>query len=140
MSGLQTMQHVLVLADDIDATRDFYCDALGMTVGARPPLPFAGHWLYVDDVAVIHIADRTEYAATTPGTLGDQVSPQPDGRGPIDHVAFSASGYDEILARLERCGVKAWPNTIPEIKLRQLFVRDPNGIRIEINVAGEWAQ
>jgi len=131
------MQHVLVLADDIDATRDFYRDALGMTVGDRPPLPFDGHWLYVGDVPVIHIADRPQYAAQMT-RMGGEVSPEPDGGGPIDHVAFSATGYDEIAARLERYGVAAVPNTIPEIKLRQLFVLDPNGVRIEINVAGEW--
>jgi catechol 2,3-dioxygenase-like lactoylglutathione lyase family enzyme len=42
----QALDHVLVLSDDIDASRDFYCRALGMSVGERPPLPFPGHWLY----------------------------------------------------------------------------------------------
>ncbi len=136
-AGLTAMQHVLVLADDMDATRDFYRDALGMTVGDRPPLPFPGHWLYVGEIPVIHIADRAAYAAHM-ATMGDAaVSAQHDGRGPIDHVAFSATGYDEIAARLERLGVHATPNEIPEIRLRQLFVLDPNGVRVEINVAGE---
>ncbi len=37
---LTKMEHYLVLTDDIDATRDFYCQALGMHVGFRPPLGF----------------------------------------------------------------------------------------------------
>ena len=32
---LTRMEHYLVLTEDIDATRDFYCDALGMRVGPR---------------------------------------------------------------------------------------------------------
>jgi len=39
---LEKMEHYLVLTDDIEATRDFYVNALGMYVGARPPLGFAG--------------------------------------------------------------------------------------------------
>ena len=40
------IDHVLVLSDDIDAAREFYCAALGLASGERPPLGFAGHWLY----------------------------------------------------------------------------------------------
>jgi catechol 2,3-dioxygenase-like lactoylglutathione lyase family enzyme len=43
------MEHFLVLTDDVDRTRDFYCDALGMRVGPRPPIPFAGYWMYLGD-------------------------------------------------------------------------------------------
>jgi catechol 2,3-dioxygenase-like lactoylglutathione lyase family enzyme len=134
--GLGGLQHVLVLSDDMDATRDWYRDVLGLVVGARPPLPFPGHWLYAGDVPAIHVAQRDSYAAHA-RTLGSPVSGVADGAGPIDHVAFSARGYEEIVARLERHGVDAIRNTIPEIGVRQLFVRDPNGVQIEINVAPE---
>jgi catechol 2,3-dioxygenase-like lactoylglutathione lyase family enzyme len=134
--ALNGMQHVLVIAQDMDVTRDFYRDVLGLEVGERPPLPFPGHWLYVGDVACIHIAQRDSYAAHA-ATLGARVSAEPDGAGPIDHVAFSATGYDEIVARLEHHGVAAIRNSIPAIGLRQLFVRDPDGVQIEINVLPE---
>jgi catechol 2,3-dioxygenase-like lactoylglutathione lyase family enzyme len=131
--GVQSLNHVLVLTDDIDATRDFYRDVLGLDVGERPPLPFPGHWLYADGVPCLHVADRAVYAAHA-GTLGSRVSAAPDGAGPIDHLAFSATGYDEIVARLDARGVPAIRNTIAEIGLRQLFIRDPNGVQVEINV------
>ena len=35
---LTKLEHVLVLTDDIDGTRDFYRDALGLDEGERPPL------------------------------------------------------------------------------------------------------
>lgn len=134
--GLTSLNHVLVLADDIDATRDFYRDVLGLDVGDRPPLAFPGYWLYAGGVPCLHVAQRDIYAAHA-RTLGADVSERPDGGGPIDHVAFSATGYDEIVARLDRHGVAAIHNTVPGIGLRQLFVNDPNGVQVEINVPPE---
>ena len=34
--GPVRMEHFLVLTDDIDGTRDFYCSTLGMRDGFRP--------------------------------------------------------------------------------------------------------
>jgi len=126
------IEHVLVLADDIDRTRDFYCDVVGLTVGERPPLEFPGYWLYAGDVACVHIAERRPYAAHA-GGLGLTVPERDPGVGPIDHIAFSAGDYDALTSRLERCGVAAVTNTVPGGP-RQVFIEDPNGVRVEINV------
>ena len=32
------MEHVLVLSDDIERSREFYCRVVGLHVGERPPL------------------------------------------------------------------------------------------------------
>jgi catechol 2,3-dioxygenase-like lactoylglutathione lyase family enzyme len=84
---------------------------------------------------VLHLADRAPFAAHA-RTLGAEVSDAPDGRGPIDHIAFAATDYDEVVARLDEHGVEAIHNTVPGLGLRQLFVRDPNGVQIEINIPG----
>jgi catechol 2,3-dioxygenase-like lactoylglutathione lyase family enzyme len=52
----------------------------------------------------------------------------------VDHIAFHAHDFDKIVARLERCGVAARRNDAPGASLKQLFVYDPNGVKIEINV------
>ena len=49
---LHRLDHVLVLTDDLEATKAFYCDVLGFEVGERPPLEFPGYWLYLDGFAV----------------------------------------------------------------------------------------
>ena len=36
--ALKTFEHVLILADDVDKTKDFYVDILGLEVGYRPCL------------------------------------------------------------------------------------------------------
>lgn len=123
MGGLD---HFLVLTDDIDGTRDFWCDALELRVGARPPLAFPGYWLYSGDVPCVHVAERTAFDAHSE-RIGIAAA-----SGPVEHVAFSAHDYDGLVERLREGGIDAAPNQVPG--MRQLFVEDPNGVKIEINV------
>jgi len=115
----------------MDRTRDWYERALGLTAGDRPPLEFSGHWLYADDVPVVHVADRAEYEAHV-ATMGMAAG---TGTGTVDHIALSGTDYDAIRTRLDEAGADYVPNEIPGL-MRQLFVTDPNGVRIEINVRG----
>jgi catechol 2,3-dioxygenase-like lactoylglutathione lyase family enzyme len=129
--GVTAISHITLLSDDIDATRDFYREMLGLREGERPPLPFPGHWLYGDDGPLVHIADRAVYLAHA-RAIG---LPDPLVVGsPIDHVAFAASDYEEASSRLERGGVSAVRNSVPGVGLRQLFFCDPDGVRIEVGV------
>jgi catechol 2,3-dioxygenase-like lactoylglutathione lyase family enzyme len=130
---LTKMEHVLVLTEDIEGTRDFYRDAVGLEVGERPPLEFPGYWLYADGVPCVHVADRAAYAAHSEVT-GIPASPPATGTGALDHLAFSGDDHAEAQARLERSGVEVRHNTVSGIGMRQLFFRDPNGVKIEINV------
>jgi catechol 2,3-dioxygenase-like lactoylglutathione lyase family enzyme len=129
---LTKIEHYLVLTDDIDATRDFYVEALGMQVGFRPPLGFPGHWVYIGDTPVIHIAEWVTYTARSQAR-GVDVTTRASGTGPVDHIAFAAQDYDEVLARLQRLNVHVRVNDNPGNIVRQLFVFDPNGVKIEIN-------
>jgi catechol 2,3-dioxygenase-like lactoylglutathione lyase family enzyme len=129
-----SIEHVLVLSDDIDRTRDFYRDVVGLEVGDRPPLAFPGYWLYAafGVAACVHVADRGPYAAHAAG-LGLMVPERDPGVGPVDHIAFIADDYDGLLSRLERHGVAAVTSAVPGGP-RQVFIEDPNGVRVEINV------
>jgi catechol 2,3-dioxygenase-like lactoylglutathione lyase family enzyme len=128
--GVTAMEHVLVLCDDIDRAREFYCDVVGLELGARPPLAFAGYWLYAGETPCMHLAARAEYLAHA-SSLGLSVSTGP-GPGPVDHIAFRGVDYDETRSLLERKGVPVVLNEVPGGP-RQLFVEDPGGVRIEIN-------
>lgn len=127
------MEHFLVLTEDIEKTRAFYCDALGMRVGPRPRLAFAGYWLYIGEVPSIHIGEWTSYTAHSKD-LGISVTTPAPGTGPVDHIAFNGIHYDEIRSRLERLRVAFSENIVPENGLRQLFLQDPNGVKLEINI------
>lgn len=124
--SLRRLDHVLVLTDDLEATRAFYCEALGLEVGERPPFEFPGYWLYLDGVPCVHVAERGPYEAHA-SARSLQVGPA------VDHVAFAGHGYERVAARLEAAGVDAVANTVPGTGLRQLFLTDPSGVRVELN-------
>ncbi len=123
--SLRNLNHILVLADDLDATRDFYVDVLGLEVGDRPPFQFPGHWLYLGDQAVVHLASKDRGSAEADNGEG--------GTGAIDHIAFEASGLGDMTARLQARGIPVRQRVVPGLGLRQLFIQDPNGITIELN-------
>jgi len=137
-AGVSELEHVLVLSDDIDIARQFYEGALGLRTGDRPPLAFKGYWLYAGTVPCLHIADRASYRAHA-ATLGLSVGERADGAagagsGPVDHIAFSASDYEAVTARLASAGIEPVRNDVPGGGPRQLFFSDPEGLRVEINV------
>lgn len=119
---LKNLNHYLIRARDVDATRDFYRDILGLTQGERPPFQFRGYWMYIGDRAVVHLAERAPGAEA-----GDT--------GAIDHIAFEAAGLTEMLERLKTHGVPARNRKVPGQGLHQVFVTDPDGVMIELNYA-----
>jgi len=130
--ALTGMEHYLVLTSDLDATRDFYRDALGMTEGFRPLLGFPGYWMYIGTTPVIHIAEWNTYTAHSNGKDIPVTAPAAS-TGAFDHVAFNAEDFAGVIARLERHGVTPARNLASRSGMRQLFVFDPNGVKIEIN-------
>jgi catechol 2,3-dioxygenase-like lactoylglutathione lyase family enzyme len=131
---LRQLEHYLVLTDDMDRTRDFYCRGLGLRVGRRPPLAFPGYWLYLAEVPCIHIAEWESYRAHS---LREAipVSERAPGTGAVDHIAFVAIDSEEIRARLTAYGVTFAEHRVPGAGLTQFFLHDPNGVKVEINVS-----
>ena len=126
------MQHYMVLSKDLEKTRHFYVDVLGLRAGPRPPFDFEGLWIYVGEVAVVHVATQSSYDAT--GRLAQTTGGQRHGSGSVDHIAFAANDYDQLIASFRKHGVQFRATQVPGSDLRQLFVLDPDGIQIEINI------
>jgi catechol 2,3-dioxygenase-like lactoylglutathione lyase family enzyme len=130
--SLGHIEHFLVLSEDMDGTRDWYERVLGLASGERPALPFPGYWLYAGDVPAVHVADRSAYEEHA-ASVGTGSSGAAGSTGAVDHIAFSATDYEELRERLAAEGVDAVENEVPGV-MRQLFLRDPNGVRLELNV------
>ena len=126
------LEHYLVVSEVLEKTKDFYCDVLGMRVGDRPDLGFVGYWLYLGDVACLHLADRESYA-TYKARVGTPVPQQTVDTGAIDHIAFNAVGFAATIAQLEGRSLTYRQNDIRDFGLRQIFVQDPNAITLELN-------
>jgi len=131
---LNLMEHYLVLTDDIDATREFYLDVLGLEDGFRPELGFPGYWLYLNTTPVLHIAEWLTYTAHS-NKMGIPVSTRSDSTGAFDHIAFNGTDPDETITCLEKYSIPFERNDVPHAGLVQLFLNDPNGIKIELNFA-----
>ena len=116
------LNHVNIVTGDLEATRTFYADVVGLIDGDRPSFDFPGAWLYCGREAVIHLAG---------------VDDQPDeGAGVIDHIAFEARGLDDTIGLLEGREIPFHVRDVPGRDIRQVFLRDPNGVKIELNFRG----
>jgi catechol 2,3-dioxygenase-like lactoylglutathione lyase family enzyme len=137
---LSRIEHFLVAADDIDGTRDWYARVLGMKPGAHPDFGFPVHWMYVDGVDVVHIGPSAKQAGEIQRRyLGRTSQQSAQGTGAIDHIAFRASGLRAMLEHLKREKVPFSQRRANGQALFQLFLYDPNGIKIELNYATDEA-
>lgn len=134
-----TLNHFSIRTTDLESSRAFYADVLGLTVGPRPAFPFPGLWMYRgphDDVAnaVVHIIgiDRNDPAGLK-AYLGDRDEVSLEGSGAVDHIAFFADGLAAMHAHLKERAVPFRERTVPSIGLHQLFLEDPSGVVIELN-------
>ncbi len=133
---LSHIEHILVAADDIDATRDWYARVLGMSSGPHPDFGFPVHWMYIGGVDVVHIGPSAKGAnARQKEYLGRTSQAAATGTGAIDHIAFRATGLHAMLEHLQKEGIEFTQRRANGQALIQLFFYDPNGIKIELNFA-----
>lgn len=108
---------------ELNRVRDFYCDVLGMREGPRPNFEFPGHWLYVGDVALLHLA----------AILPDQPSRIAEGcMSGFDHVSLAGAKLGAVRKLLADRGIPFEELPVPGWPLWQIFLRDPVGSKIEL--------
>src|SRR5438105_14132452 len=100
---LTHIEHFLVAADDIDATRDWYARVLGMKTGPHPDFGFPVHWMYVNGVDIVHIGPSARHAGDIQQKyLGRTSQKSEAGTGALDHIAFRATGLRAMLEHPRR--------------------------------------
>jgi catechol 2,3-dioxygenase-like lactoylglutathione lyase family enzyme len=136
---LSHLEHLLILADDVEATKDWYVDVLGFRVGEHPDFGVHVYWLYLGDGDVLHVVQAADEGApgdaNAPPASGDIAS----GGRPIHHVAFRATGLAEMRAHLEAGKIEFLEQQAGNQNLYQIFLRDPNGVTIELNFPADEA-
>ena len=138
---LSHIEHFLIAADDIDATRDWYARVLGMKPGAHPDFGFAVHWMYIGDTDIVHIGPSAKQANEIQKKyLGRTSQDSGTGTGAIDHIAFRATGLRGMLEHLEKEKIAFTQRRANGQALFQLFMYDPNGIKVELNYAAQEAE
>lgn len=98
----------------------FYTEILGLVDRPdRRPFDFPGAWLFLGDQAVVHLVFQEE----------DRGKP----KGAFDHVAFRTDDFEAVVAKLDAAGLDFKTSHQPEFGMSQVFVRDPNGVRVEVS-------
>jgi catechol 2,3-dioxygenase-like lactoylglutathione lyase family enzyme len=115
------VQHVNIRSRDLDVARDFYVRALGLRVGDRPPFASVGYWLYLGARPVVHLVQLAADDTREPGS------------GRLDHVAFHGVDLLGTKQMLEAAGIPFQEKVVPRDNTVQLFIHDPDGLKVEIN-------
>jgi catechol 2,3-dioxygenase-like lactoylglutathione lyase family enzyme len=118
---IESMNHFTVLSSDLEKSKAFYINILGLTEGYRPPLESPGAWLYAGDQAILHIMAGRPMPTSAPGV--------------IDHMAFSASDLQAVVDTLKQHGVKYALHRMKDLDIWQLFCHDPDGAKVELDFA-----
>lgn len=124
---VHAIDHVAVVARDLEQSRRFYEDILGMRPVPRPDFPFAGLWFQAGatQIHVIH-ANAEAGPAGMPPFQGTMPS-----RG--THLAFELDSCTEATAILQAAGIEivAGPQSRPD-GFQQVYIHDPDRYLIEL--------
>jgi catechol 2,3-dioxygenase-like lactoylglutathione lyase family enzyme len=130
--GLKSIEHYFVYTKDLEASRDFYEKILGFEVGYRPPFDFKGYWLYLNGSPCVHLG-TAESSATADYYLGARDTKTSADTGALDHVAFRGEDFPAYKRHLDEHGVVYRHREVPDMRLQQLFIKDPDGVTLEFN-------
>ena len=117
------IDHTAIKTARLAETRAFFVEVLGLRVGPRPAFDFAGTWLYAGDKDVVHLVETEHDKLPSPAAS-------------ISHFALRVADFDATLARLRALAVPFELDVTPGGELRQVYVTDPNGVRVELNAPG----
>jgi len=124
---VRTLDHVTVVVHDLEASRAFYVEVLGMCEVPRPEFSFGGLWFQAGGTQVHLIAEHDGS-----GPAGNLVPAE--SRGSLTHhFAFQVDDAHACAARLVELGVPiaAGPKNRPDGAV-QVFICDPDGHVVEL--------
>jgi catechol 2,3-dioxygenase-like lactoylglutathione lyase family enzyme len=116
------LQHINIRCADAERSRAFYVEIMGLVVGPRPPFASSGYWLYLGDHPVVHLVQKP---------AGEPV--QGPGTGDLDHIAFAGHDLAAFRETLQRAGLAFHERLAAGEQMIQVFVHDPEGIKLELN-------
>ena len=122
--SIRMIQHINIRCADAARSRDFYVAAMGLTDGPRPPFRSQGFWMYAGETPIVHLVQKPE---------GE--GPRGDHTGELDHIGLEAYDLEATRARLIEAGVAYRETVVPRDGAVQIFVTDPDGVKLELNFA-----
>ena len=126
------VHHITILVTDLERSRKFYGDLLGLR--EKEDMPDFGTPLiwYQVGATQIHLLPK-EYV---PVTQFSHLSNLAWNR----HVALGIEDFSEIRDRLEKAGVQYCENPNERLGMKQLFFQDPDGNGLEFMVPASFEE
>ena len=115
------IHHISLVIGDIERSKAFYCDFLGLDEAVRPDLGFDGYWLQVGDCQ-IHLLKIDNPDPTTG---------RPEHVGRDRHLALKV---DDLAAIINKLDLSKISYTRSRSGRDAIFFRDPDGNGIELLV------
>lgn len=115
------IDHFNIRTRDLDRLCEFYTEVLGLEIGDRPPFESPGVWLYAGGHPILHVGISKDGGAEADNTL------------PLDHIALHVEGLADAVAKLDEADIAYRMFDVPARAMKQVFVRDPDGVTIELN-------
>ncbi len=125
---IQGFAHINVSTSDLERSRRFYAEILGLEDGYRPQFGRNGAWMYLGDQPIVHIS--TSRSPLPPNGKTDA----------FDHIALWTKDIDYYRNLLKTHNIKFAEFGVPETFQYQLFFKDPDGTEIELIFSGEEAR
>jgi len=124
---VNAIDHVTFVVKDLERSRKFYVEALGMRAVPRPAFSFAGMWFQAGKTQ-IHLI--LEFAGSAPA--GNLLAAER--RSSLaQHVAFEVEDAAAAVGRLNQLGIPIVDGPKPRPDgYTQVFVTDPDGHKIEL--------
>ncbi|WP_227245387.1 VOC family protein [Paraburkholderia caribensis] len=130
---LQHLEHYLVQTVDFPGTVRWYQEILGLVPGPTPNFGFPVQWMYIGERDVLHITHGGNKTTENRKAYLAQTSQATHGTGVIDHVGFRCDGLRDTIGRLTEKHIEFRQRRVDAQGLYQLFLFDPNGVKVELN-------
>jgi len=124
---VKTLDHVTLIVKDLEASRRFYCDLLGMQQVDRPGFSFPGRWFQAGSTQIHLILEHDRSGPPGENTADLQKSSR------NRHFAFEVEDGNAAAEKLTEAGVPllAGPKVRPDGAV-QVFATDPDGHVVEL--------
>src|SRR5215467_3730154 len=112
---LTGLNHYLIVSKNLERSKKFYEEVLGMQLAERPDFGFPGYWLKLGEEICVHLASQQ------PNRIRDRflLKKHPKGThgsGSVDHIAFLARDPEEVRSRIQKNRLEMHFRSFPDAK------------------------
>lgn len=131
---IDAFDHYTIRSADLDRSRRFYQQALGLKFEVHNDFAFEVGVVFVGGQALLHLLQTGAALDTFMGRSAPSFGSGAERTtGNLEHVAFSATGLSETIQSLTTHGISFRERSMSEHGVYQLLLEDPDGVELEIN-------